>query len=370
MRISSIEVNHYQIPLPEPLFDSMHGEMTHFAVVTTTVRGDGGEEGVGYTYTVGKTGGYAVQALLEHDVLPMLLGEDPRHIERIWKKMWWHMHYVGRGGLVTFAMAAIDIALWDMKAKQAGEPLWTVLGGHDPQVLAYSGGIDLHMSPEQLQEQTRKNLDNGFRAIKIKVGRPRLSDDLDCVKAVREIVGPDLPLMVDANMKWTVDQAIRASHKLADFDVYWLEEPTIPDDVSGHGRILREGSLPIATGENLHTVYEFQKMLSAQAVSFPEPDASNLGGITPWLKVAHMAEAFNLPVTTHGIHELHVHLLAAIPNASYLEAHGFGLDDYISHPVAVVDGFATAPDRTGHGVDFEWEALEPLRAPELAGTLV
>jgi len=127
-------------------------------------------------------------------------------------------------------------------------------------------------------------------------------------------------------------------------------------------RILREGALPVATDENLHTIYEFQKMMAASVVSFPEPDVSNCGGITPWLKVAHMAEAFNLlPVTTHGVHELHVHLLAAIPNASYLEAHGFGLEAFIHEPVGIEDGFATAPDRLRHGVEFNWHALEAYR---------
>jgi L-alanine-DL-glutamate epimerase-like enolase superfamily enzyme len=128
-------------------------------------------------------------------------------------------------------------------------------------------------------------------------------------------------------------------------------------------RILREGGLPIAAGENLRTIDEVQKMIAAEAVSFPEPDVTNIGGIMPWLKVAHLAEAFNLPVTSHGVHDVHVHLLAAVPNASYLEAHGFGLDRFIQHPLEIVDGYAAAPDRPGHGVAFNWQVLEPHRVP-------
>jgi L-alanine-DL-glutamate epimerase-like enolase superfamily enzyme len=169
-------------------------------------------------------------------------------------------------------------------------------------------------------------------------------------------------LLADANMRWSVDQAIRAARALRDSQLFWLEEPTIPDDIAGHTRIVREGGVPIATGENLHTMYEFQHLIAANGVSFPEPDLATLGGITPWMKVAHLAELNNLPVTSHGVHDLHVHLLAAVPNASYLEVHGFGLDRYINEPLQLVDGQAIAPSRPGHGVDFDWNALDAHRA--------
>jgi L-alanine-DL-glutamate epimerase-like enolase superfamily enzyme len=178
---------------------------------------------------------------------------------------------------------------------------------------------------------------------------------------MRQLLGPDVPLMVDANMRWRVDEAIRASRALAEHGVYWLEEPTIPDDVAGHVRIAREGALPIATGENFHTLHEFQQMIAAGGVAFPEPDLATCGGVTVWQKVAHLAEAHNLPVTSHGVHDLHVHLLAAVPNKSYLEAHGFGLERFIEHPLVIEDGFALAPDRPGHGVTFDGAGLEPWR---------
>jgi L-alanine-DL-glutamate epimerase-like enolase superfamily enzyme len=179
---------------------------------------------------------------------------------------------------------------------------------------------------------------------------------------MRELLGPGVPLMVDANMRWTAAEAIRAARALAAHDVYWLEEPTIPDDVEGHVRIVQDGALPVAAGENLRTVHDFARLVAAGGVSFPEPDVSNVGGVTAWMKVAHLAEAHNLPVTSHGVHDLHVHLLAAVPNASYLEAHGFGLERFLAHPLVIRDGEATAPDRPGHGVELDWRALEPLRA--------
>jgi L-alanine-DL-glutamate epimerase-like enolase superfamily enzyme len=362
MQIQDVRVDHYEIALATTLTDSTHGEMNHFAVITVRIRTKDGAEGIGYTYTVGKTGGAAVRAHLEQDVAPWLIGEDPRCVEALWQKMWRGLHYVGRGGAACLAISAVDVALWDLKAKLAGEPLWRYLGGHDPKVKVYAGGIDLMMPLDALREQAHANLERGFRAIKMKVGRERLSEDVARVAAMRQLLGEEFPLMVDANMRWSPEYATRAARAFREYDVYWLEEPTTPDDVDGHVRIARDGGVPIAAGENLHTIYEFQKAIASGGVAFPEPDLSNIGGVTGWMKVARLAEAYNLPVTTHGVHDLHVHLLAAVPNASYLEAHGFGLEKYLEHPMHIEEGIVTAPDRPGHGVQFDWDALEALRA--------
>ena len=361
MKITHVNTDHYRIPLPVLLSDSTHGEISHFGLITARVQSSEGVEGLGYTYCVGDVGGTAIHALMRDDLGPLLIGEDSDCIERIWERMWWHVHFVGRGGAASFALAALDIALWDLRGQAQNMPWWRLLGGHDPRVAVYAGGIDLQFALDALLAQADEFQAQGYRAIKMKVGRDRLSEDLERVGAMREHLGPDFPLMADANMRWRVDEAIRASRGLAPFDLFWLEEPTIPDDVSGHARIAREGGLPIATGENFHTVYEFQQMIAHGGISFPEPDVATLGGVTPWVKVAHLAETCNLPVTTHGVHDLQVHLLAAIPNSSYLEAHGFGLDRFIGNPLRIENGLAVAPDRAGHGVVFDWEALEEFR---------
>jgi len=196
----------------------------------------------------------------------------------------------------------------------------------------------------------------------MKVGRERLSEDLERVKAMREHLGVDFPLMVDANMRWSVDEAVRAARALSAHAVYWLEEPTIPDDVEGHRRIVRDGGLPIATGENLHTVYEFKQMIASRGVTFPEADVTNCGGVTAFIKIAHLAEAFNLPIISHGAHDITVQLLAAVANQSYLEVHGFGLERFLIHSLDLADGFATAPERPGYGVEFDWRELDTVRA--------
>lgn len=362
MTVSALRCDRYRIPLPVALSDSTHGEMTAFDLVTARIADAEGREGLGYTYAGSGAGAGAIRALVEDDLFPLLEGADETRVEALWRRMWRRTHFVGRGGPVSFAMAAVDIALWDLKARQAGMPLWRLLGGHDGRVRAYAGGIDLQFPLERLLEQTRANLDKGFRAIKMKVGRDRLAEDVERVGAMRDFLGADVPLMADANMRWTADEAVEAALALAGARLGWLEEPMAPEDVAGHARLRRMAPVPIAAGENLHTLAEFRAYMEAGAVSFPEPDVATCGGVTPWLKVAKLAEAFDLPVTSHGVHDLHVHLLAAVPNASYLEVHGFGLENFIAAPLAVRDGFATAPDRPGHGVEFDWKGLEALRA--------
>src|SRR5262249_22309444 len=257
--------------------------------------------------------------------------------------MWWALHYGGRGGVQGLAMSAVDIALWDLRARRLRVPLWRLLGGFDPRVPCYAGGIDLDFPLEALMRQTEDNLARGFRAIKMKVGAPSLREDVERVRAMRARLGPDFPLMVDANMRWSVDEAIRAARALRDLDPVWLEEPTIPDDVPGHARIVREGGLRIAAGENLHTLHEFRALITAGGVTFPEPDVTNCGGITTFVKIGHLAEAFNLPVTSHGAHDITVHLLAAPPNRSYLEAPAFGLAPSMAEPRRLPDAPAIAP---------------------------
>ena len=357
MKIAAAKAAHYGIPLATVLTDSTHGQMSHFELITLQLDSDDGETGLGYVYTVGMGGG-AIHSLLERDLIPFLIDADPRDIDGLWERMWWRLHYVGRGGLAAFAISAVDIALWDLRARQSGEPLWQSLGGLSDRVAVYAGGIDLQFTLEALLAQANTFIERGFRAIKMKVGRDSLAEDVARVAAMRDLLGADFPLMVDANMRWSVDEAIRAAQALSGYGLYWLEEPTLPEDVAGHARIAREGGLPIAAGENLHTLYEFEQMVAHGGVAYPEPDCANIGGITAWMKVAQLAHDHHLPVTSHGVHDLHVHLLAAAPNASYLEAHGFGLEAYIEHPLEIAEGYATAPSRPGHGVSFSWAALE------------
>jgi L-alanine-DL-glutamate epimerase-like enolase superfamily enzyme len=359
LKIAGVETGVYRIPLSVPLSDSTHGIIPTFELLVLRVRCDEGVEGIGYAYTI--RGMRAVNALVEDLLVDVLLGEDPFHTEDIWEKMWWATHFVGRAGVATLAMAACDIALWDAKGKATGRSLAELLGGSRKSVMAYAGGVDLQFPLQALVDQVIGNVEEGFRAIKIKVGRPNPEEDMERVRAVRKAVGDQITLMVDANMAWSLDRAIRMARAMEPYDIFWLEEPTIPDDVPGHVRIARSTSIPIAAGENLYSKHEFLRYMESGAVAFPEPDVVRVGGITEWIKIAALAAAHNLPVTSHGVDELHVHLLAAVPNASYLERHAFRVDGYLREPFALSEGCVEVPDRPGHGVLFDWEKLAPCR---------
>lgn len=360
-KIESVIAGHYRVPLKVQLSDSTHGFMDDFELITVRIRDEDGFEGLGYTYTV-NAGGAAVLSMINRYMSKALIGEDAVRIEYLWEKLWWQLHYAGRGGHQTSAISAIDVALWDLHARRLKSPLWQVLGGYDPKVPVYAGGIDLQFTTEELLAQADRFKDEGFRAIKMKVGRDSIREDLERVAKMREHLGDDFPLMVDANMRWSADHAITAARALRQFDLVWLEEPTIPDDIPGHRRVLRDGGVPVALGENLHTLHEFRAAIAAESVSYPEPDVTNCGGYTVFRKVASLAEAHNLKVTSHGVHDLTVHALAAAPNRTYMEAHGYSLSDYIADPMPIVDGCVTAPETPGHGIELDFARLEPHRA--------
>ena len=356
MKIDRIETRLYRIPLPTPVEAASHGVMREFDMVAVRLRDADGATGCGYTILNARHGGGAA-AVINNVFAPIVLSEDPRRIEWLWARMWRSHHYSGRGGLVSFAIAAVDTALWDLRGRALREPLWRLLGGHRPEVRAYAGNIDLNFPREKLLEGVSRSLAAGFRSVKMRVGKPSLREDVERVAAVRDLIGPDIELMTDANEAWRTDQATRAFRALRDFDLVWIEEPIRPDDYAGYAHLRAHGGIPVAAGENLHTLAEFTALIATGGVDFPEPDLTTCGGITAWMKVARLAEAHGLPVTSHGAHDLHVHLLAAVPNAAYLEMHGFGLERFIAQPLQLNEGMAIAADRPGHGIDFDWEGL-------------
>lgn len=356
--IERIETTYYRLPL-ESSGDAGHGAINTEELITLKLY-DGGLVGNGYAYTIGR-GGRAIQALIDHDLAPLLIGQPSEPVESLWELMGQRLLYVGRGGLASFAIGAVDIALWDLRGLREGKPLYALAGGTPREIPAYGSGVDLPKPLDQLLSQVEGFLRRGFPGVKVKVGRPDPYEDERRVAAVRRLIGDKIDLMVDANMSWTADEAEERGKRLQAYNPFWLEEPTIPEDVDGHARLARTLKMPIAVGESLHSVHEFRRYVDEHAAGVLQIDPITNGGITASLKALALADASGLKTSSHYTDELSAHLLCASRNPVYLEKHAFALDRYLESPQQVVNGRVRPTDVPGTGLRFNEKSLAPYK---------
>lgn len=324
-----------------------------------------GAVGIGYTYTIGQ-GGPAIMSLLRETLAPQLIGREACEIEAIWRDLLFSTHATSVGAITSLALAAIDTALWDLKCKRAELPLFQMLGGSKSSVPCYTteGGW-LHIEPEALVADALEAKDKGFAGSKIKIGKPHLAQDRARLAAVREAVGPDYEIMVDANQAFGRAEATRRASMLEEFDIAWFEEPMPADNVLEHALLAASTSVPIAVGESMYSISQFKDYLTSGGASIVQVDVARIGGITPWMKVAHMAEAFGVPVCPHFLMELHASLVCAIPNAPWLE-YIPQLDNITKTGLRIEAGRAYPSREPGLGIDWDWDAINAAKITELS----
>ncbi len=358
-RIKSVRLSLVYLPLAAPISDAKvltgrQKPLTEIAFLFAEIQSQEGHEGIGFTYS--KRAGGPGQFAHAREIAPELLGEDPNDIARLWDKLVWAGASVGRSGLATQAIAAFDIALWDMKAKRAGLPLAKLLGAHRDSVRCYntSGGF-LSMPIEQVLDNISKSLDSGIGGIKIKVGHPDPMVDLKRVEAVHEKIGGRVNLMVDANQQWDRATAQRIGRILEQFDLTWIEEPLDAYDAEGHAMLAAQLDTPIATGEMLTSVAEHFELIRHDSVDFIQPDAPRVGGVTPFLKICALADHKNLRLAPHYVMEIHLHLAAAYSREPWVE-HFEWSEPMFNERLQIKDGRMIVPNRPGLGFSLSEQA--------------
>ncbi len=354
MKIKSVRPFILHVPVTgSQIADSTHS-ISHWGVVGAEIETEDGLTGFGYTGTHAHLpSDQLITRCIETCHAPLLVGEDAGDINRLWKKLARNpaLQWVGRAGITTLAHAAIDVALWDLKAKAAHQPLWKLLGGQvRDRVRAYNTDIGwLSLSDEQLLEGAQRAVAQGFTGIKIKVGST-VERDLRRLSAVRRAIGPDVTLAIDGNGKWDLPTCRRFCHAAQDLDVFWFEEPLWYDDVKGHAQLARATSIPVALGEQLYTVDAFSEFFAQQAIAWVQPDVTRLAGLTEVLRVCELAHGFRLPVAPHAgdMSQVHVHLSYAHPACEVLEFIPW-IKHCFTDPAEVVDGYFRRPELPGAG---------------------
>jgi L-talarate/galactarate dehydratase len=362
--IDWVRVSACVLPLAIPISDAkvLTGKqkpMTEIAMLFAEIKTRAGHEGLGFSYS--KRAGGPGQFAHAKEIAPALIGEDPNDIAKLWDKLCWAGASVGRSGMATQAIGAFDVALWDMKAKRANLSLAKLLGAHRDSVRCYntSGGF-LHTPLEQLLVNAQASIEKGIGGIKLKVGQPDCAKDIARVAAVRTHLGEGAPIMVDANQQWDRPTAQRMCRTFEPFNLVWIEEPLDAYDHEGHAALAAQFDTPIATGEMLTSAGEHWDLIRHRAADYLLPAAPRVGGITPFLKIAALAEHAGLMLAPHFAMELHIHLAAAYKTEPWVE-HFEWLEPLFNERIDIKEGRMIVPTRPGVGVSLSAQARAWVR---------
>ena len=354
-KITNVQTRILSIPFERPLVTASF-PIPAIDTVIIEVESDVGERGISWIFAFGRKRVGVLKAMVE-DLADIARGEDPFMTEQLWQKMWQAVGFVGRQGITTLAMSAIDTACWDLAGKIARLPVYKLLGGHRATVEAYaSQGLWLDRDRDELAHEAEEYVQQGFKGMKMRVGLPDEDEDIARVQTVREAIGPDTALMVDANQAWGVKQAIRMGRRLEEFDLIWLEEPVPFEDIAGSAEVTAALDVAVCTGENNYLKLDFAHLLEARAADIMMPDLMRMGGVTEWLKTAHLCESFQTPVTPHLFMEVSSHLAAACPNAIWQEYQPWW-NPILAEPVSFHNGAIHLTELPGFGIEFDESAV-------------
>jgi L-alanine-DL-glutamate epimerase-like enolase superfamily enzyme len=364
MKITGFQTDILRIPEDDPLADMPEDAARLRPIVILRLRTDTGIEGIGLTlYGDAMTG--TLRTAID-ELCALIVGHDPQRIEAIVARL----HEAagancGPAGIFLLALSAIDVALWDIKGKALDLPLWKLLGGARDRVPTYaSGALRRGLTDQQAAIAARRLVAKGFVEMKMQLalpGNPTVTDEIRRARLVREAIGPDIRLMCDINQRWRPEQAIDMGRRIEDVGLFWLEDVTTFDDYAGLARVTAALSTPIAGGEYVWGMVPFRQMIEARSIDLVMIDLARVGGITPWMKVAGMAEAFNLPVVSHVVPEMHLHLIAAVPNGLTVEYMPWMLKLYQETP-AIENGELVLPNKPGLGLVFDEAVVARYRA--------
>lgn len=356
--ITAVRTAIVSLPMAKPVITPIH-DITTADNVLVTVDTDDGIEGIAYLWCFGEKRARVLAAMVD-ELASHVIGSDALETVALWERLWRENNFFGRSGVAMLAHSALDIACWDIRGKACGQALWQLLGGSLRATPVYAGGLFLNDPVDAIVEEARGYVRQGFRAMKMRAGAARLSDDIERFEAVRAAIGPDVTLMVDAVQAWTADQAIRACRALERFDLGWIEDPVSFDDHEGLARVAAAIDTPLCAGENDYSRVGFERLIRGRCIRIAMPDLQRVGGVTEWMRVAALADAHRLKVTPHVFHEISVHLLAAVPNGMWLEYVPWW-EPLFREKLVLSDGCMTPPDSPGLGLSFDWDALEAHR---------